>query len=67
MITKEELSSIVNMSGKALDDLLVSKGWSVNGDEVRVPPNDMNQASQKVKQEDVSFEHLAPIVVATGQ
>ena len=37
VITKDELSAILNLRGKALDDLLSAKGWTVSSDEVRLP------------------------------
>jgi hypothetical protein len=34
VITKDELGAVLNLNGKALDDVIAGKGWSVNSGEV---------------------------------
>mmetsp|Transcript_39090 Transcript_39090/g.96213 ORF Transcript_39090/g.96213 Transcript_39090/m.96213 type:complete len:211 (-) Transcript_39090:146-778(-) len=65
LISTEELSSYVNLSGRDLDALVVKQGWEKEGDSVKIPRNEQNQAKIQIKQEGVSFEHVAPIVVAS--
>jgi hypothetical protein len=34
VITVEELGSVLNLSGKALDEAIAARGWSASGGEV---------------------------------
>uniref|UniRef100_A0A7S0Y1Q2 Eukaryotic translation initiation factor 3 subunit K n=2 Tax=Hemiselmis andersenii TaxID=464988 RepID=A0A7S0Y1Q2_HEMAN len=66
LITPEELGSHLNASGGDLDKLVAKYGWEKTAEGVKIPRNDKNNATVGVKQEAVSFEHVAPIVVASG-
>ncbi len=56
----------MNQSGADLDALLAAKKWTTEGADVRIPLNEYNEASVKVKQEGISFDQLAPIIVGTA-
>uniref|UniRef100_A0A7S0YL26 Eukaryotic translation initiation factor 3 subunit K n=1 Tax=Hemiselmis tepida TaxID=464990 RepID=A0A7S0YL26_9CRYP len=66
LVTPEELGSYLKASGGDLDKLVAKYGWEKTAEGVKVPRNDKIQAAVGVKQEAVSFEHVAPIVVASG-
>lgn len=67
LISTDELSELVKLSGNDLDALVAKQGWEKDGDGVKIPRNEQNQATLKIKQEGVSFEHVAPIVIASYQ
>jgi hypothetical protein len=57
LISVEELASYVKLSGGELDAIIASNGWTKDGDSVKIPRNDQNQATVKIKQVCVYVVH----------
>ena len=66
MIARDELEILINLKGAHLDQLLEEKKWVAKGSDVQIPVNEFNEASVKFKQDGISFDQLAPIIVSTA-
>eukprot|EP00960_Hanusia_phi_P070944 767435-Hanusia_phi.AAC.4 len=66
VIAKDELEILLNLKGAQLDQLLEERKWVAKGSDVQIPVNEFNEASVKFKQDGISFDQLAPIIVSTA-
>lgn len=66
LIEPAELQAYLNISGADIDKTVAKYGWEKTNEGIKIPRNESAQGTVRVKQEEVNFEHIAPIVVASA-
>jgi len=61
-ISKDEISTYLNLSGNDLDEYAKSRNWVLNGDVYTLPTVKENEDKPKIVKENVKFEQLTQII-----